>query len=486
MDGLALPPSPMQALQAEHERLLGRLDDSGGTPCPGPTHPPIEQLSFETQALIHEARAYVERAKAESEWVSDARDRSQLRANLRFWASFLLNCTGAYPDTTLRPARPFMSDLSGLPKTPPSGAGIGEASGKPQAITGSALNHDLSDLDLEEEAESEATADTEAEASRARPTWFSRLSRFFGLFAILIVGVIPLAAVCMALSLFYNLDNQSPWASAGNPATQTAMAAQQLPSPTPISLATEGVIPTPDPLAPYPGVELPRLIAQVSMGQSASQGPGCVPVLVLSLNAPKTSDGVPIPAVNAAIYPAGAAQPLERVALEPGASPLSLALDGAGPANASQDWLVQAEHPWLGVEAVILSRALFENCDQNQVTIVYQAESDAEVWQRAQESVSPDDLSLSWELLTWGPEALGGQTWVAVLALQASGGNGAYVFFARGDLATQNTRNGLLSDDRAVLEQAICVPAVAQAGVTSAGQSKNLALSVLLVVPECR
>ena len=74
MDGMTLPPSPMQALQAEHERLLGRLDDAGGVPCTSPTPPPIDKLSYETQALLHEARAYIERSKAESEWMSDAHD----------------------------------------------------------------------------------------------------------------------------------------------------------------------------------------------------------------------------------------------------------------------------------------------------------------------------------------------------------------------------------------------------------------------------
>ena len=46
MDGMTLPPSPMQALQAEHERLLGRLDDAGGAPCTSPTPPAIDKLSY--------------------------------------------------------------------------------------------------------------------------------------------------------------------------------------------------------------------------------------------------------------------------------------------------------------------------------------------------------------------------------------------------------------------------------------------------------
>lgn len=477
MDGLALPPSPMQALQAEHERLLGRLDDVGGAPCPGLAPAPVEQLSYDTQALIHEAQDYIERAKVEAEWISDARDRSQLRANLRFWASFLLNCTGAYPDTTLRPARPFMSDFTGPARPPMSGTGLGETVGNPPAMPGGAADREPGELALEEDQDEEADVQAQVESVPVRPSWLSRLSRFFGLFAILIVGAIPLVAVCMALSLFYNLDNQSPWASEGNPATQTAVAMQQLPSPTPI--------PTTSPWMPLPVIALPRLVAQVALGSASPQGASCEPVLLLSLDAPETAAGVSIPGVQVSVFPAGQAEPVNRVILQPGAAPISVDLGAYTASKNDQDLLIQADHPWLGVEAVILSGEILRDCGKNQVTIVYQSVPGTEVWQQALESTPSQDLSLTWDLLTWGPEPLGKQSWVAALALQGSGGNDSYVYFATGDLAAQTTGTGLLPESRVVLEQALCFPAVAQVGVTSGGLSMRYALAVRLVVPEC-
>jgi hypothetical protein len=139
----------------------------------------------------------------------------------------------------------------------------------------------------------------------------------------------------------------------------------------------------------------------------------------------------------------------------------------------------------MGVESVILSGALFEDCARDQVSIVYESQTGFDVWQQASQAGSSSDLDLSWKLLTWGPQALSENKWVASLALQASGGNGTYVYFAQGNLATPTASSGLLPDGRLVLEQAACVSALAQVGVTSAGQSYSRALAMQLVMPEC-
>lgn len=488
MDGMTLPPSPMQALQAEHERLLGRLDDAGGAPCVGPTPPSIDKLSFETQALIHEARSYIERSKAESEWISDARDRSQLRANLRFWASFLLNCTGSYPDTTLRPARPFQPGDTGPPR-PGGGSGAIEPTDWMAENTGAAAYTDQGVLEQEKDEEEQEVLDEAREMLPEKPTWFSRLSRFIGLLAILIVGIIPLAAVCLALSLFYNLDNTSPWVFPGNAATQTATAASLLPSVTPEPPKTNKPSPTPELLITTPRGQLPLLTAQVTVGEPSPQGSNCTPVLVLSLEAPEQVNGTPNPAGSVVVYLAGTDEAVARGTLEPGAEPLTIRLEEPSQGQMNFDWLVQVDHPWLGVEAVILSGAVFENCAQNQVSIVYQTESGAEAWQQALEAFSSGGISLSWKLLTWGPDALVSQDWVAAVKLQAAGGNENYVYFARGDLAVPSTAspiNGMLPGDQVVLGQERCVSIVSQIGVTSAGQSLSRALAVQLVLPECR
>jgi hypothetical protein len=489
MDGLTLPPSPMQALQAEHERLLGRLDDVGGVPCAGPNLPPIEKLPSNTQALIHEARAYIDRAKTESEWISDGRDRSQLRANLRFWASYLVNCTGAYPDTTLRPARPFMGEFPGQASTPPVIYGDEGVSGEEAFASNEAPVLDLDDLEPEGDADDTGiTSDGDAAMTHARPFWYARLSRFFGLIAILIVGVIPLAAVCLALGLFYNLDNRNPW-SASDSATQTAMVVQQLSSPTPSPILTAEAGPAPGLPSPTPVAEQPILFAQVTTGQPSPAGADCAPVLALSLDVPETTGGMPIPAADVAVYPAGSDIAVASAVLEPGAAPLSLRLEASDPGPTGQDWWVQADHPWLSVEVVLLPGSLFENCAQNQVAIVYRTQPGAKIWQQVEAPASPGDLGLSWKILTWGPEALEARTWVAAISLQAAGGDGNYVYSADGDLATTpagNRQGGVLPADQVVLEQAFCASALAQAGVTSAGKSMSRPLAVQLVLPECR
>ena len=489
MDGMTLPPSPMQALQVEHERLLGRLDDTGGSPCPGPPPPPIEELSFETQALIHEARAYIERCRAEAEWVSDSRDRSQLRANLRFWASFLLNCTGSFPDTTLRPARPFLPELSGLPKPPVSNPGMVETAGRSSLNAHSLDNSEPSGNEQMEDLPEEDAPEDSVETFAATPTWSSRFSRFIGLFAILIVGIVPLAAVCLALSLFYNLDNANPWILPGNAATQTATAATLRTTATPGLATPSQPSPTVGPLLPDQSSDLRLLVAEVTFGKSPTEETGCTPVLMLSLDAPSATGGTPIPPGQVVVSSAGADGYVLQENLEPGAAPLSLRLEEKAPGQTNLDWLVQVNHPWLGIETVILPGILFENCAHSEISVTYRPVEGAEVWQQALETASSNNLNLSWKLLTWGPDALDGQEWVAVMKLQASGGNENYLYFARGDLAAPagvSQSNGLLVSDQVVLGQERCASAMAQVGVTSAGQSLNRALAVRLVMPDCR
>lgn len=490
MNGLAAPSSPMQALQADHERLLSRLDDSKSVPDIGIIPLPLDQLSYETQALIHEARAYIERSKAESEWISDGRDRSQLRANLRFWASYLLNYTGVYPDTTLRPARPYLGDFTAFSERSQADSELDQPGDPDARVSNGEMNLGLVELEKETgEFEEDVEAETDESSLRDQSSWSSRLSRFFGMIAILVVGVVPLAAVCLALSLFYNLDNQSPWVAAGNAATQTATAALLLPSPTPLNFQTPTPDRAPNSLAYFPESDLPLLLAQVTTGQPSPDGSGCVPVLALSFDAPQLVGNRSIPPGVVKVYPAGADVAAAQVTLKPGAAPQLLRLDSPGNTQAPQDWFVQGEHPWMGMEAVILSGGLFEDCAWNQVSIVYQPQSGGDAWQQAMDTGSSSQLSLNWRLLTWGPQALHGQTWVAAILLEAKGGDGKYVYYAAGDLAASSAGNPtetLLPADQVILEQSLCVSAIAQVGVTSGGASLSRALAIQPVLAACR
>src|SRR5512136_748401 len=80
-------------LQQAHQRLLDRVDEVA-----------------DKAAFVREAQDYVARVCDEAVDVPAPRDRDQLRANLRYWASFLYDTTGTYPNTTMRPARPVAEE----------------------------------------------------------------------------------------------------------------------------------------------------------------------------------------------------------------------------------------------------------------------------------------------------------------------------------------------------------------------------------------
>ncbi|HSD84158.1 MAG TPA: hypothetical protein VLG46_09880 [Anaerolineae bacterium] len=75
-------------LQQTHQRLLDRMSDLA-----------------DEDAFRREVQDYVARVCEEAIDVPRPRERDQLRANLRYWASYLYDTTGTYPQTTLRPAR---------------------------------------------------------------------------------------------------------------------------------------------------------------------------------------------------------------------------------------------------------------------------------------------------------------------------------------------------------------------------------------------
>ena len=71
-------------LQSRHEELLKLLEDEA--------------------EVLPEVQAYIRAVRSESSRVTEAQDRDQLRANLRYWASFVHESTGVYPSTDLAPA----------------------------------------------------------------------------------------------------------------------------------------------------------------------------------------------------------------------------------------------------------------------------------------------------------------------------------------------------------------------------------------------
>lgn len=74
--------TPFDELQREHARLLENTE------------------TVELAAVA----AYIDRARHQSDQIGDPRERDQLRANLRYWASVVYDRSGTYPTTTLLPA----------------------------------------------------------------------------------------------------------------------------------------------------------------------------------------------------------------------------------------------------------------------------------------------------------------------------------------------------------------------------------------------
>ncbi|MBI5566155.1 MAG: hypothetical protein HY870_14760 [Chloroflexi bacterium] len=70
---------------------------------------PFDELQREHEQLLEQADvaavvAYIDRARAQAAQIGDPRERDQLRANLRYWASYVYDRNGTYPATTLLPA----------------------------------------------------------------------------------------------------------------------------------------------------------------------------------------------------------------------------------------------------------------------------------------------------------------------------------------------------------------------------------------------
>jgi hypothetical protein len=78
-----------EELQQVHQQLLDRMDEVS------------DKAEF-----AREVQGYIARVCDEAVDVPAPRDRDQLRANLRFWASYVYDVTGTYPNTTMRPAYP--------------------------------------------------------------------------------------------------------------------------------------------------------------------------------------------------------------------------------------------------------------------------------------------------------------------------------------------------------------------------------------------
>jgi hypothetical protein len=110
------------------------------------------------------------------------------------------------------------------------------------------------------------------------------------------------------------------------------------------------------------------------------------------------------------------------------------------------------------------------DCSRNETTVAYKAErSDSLI-------AAPrfaDNLSLAWDLLTWGPSP-SGDTWVAKVRLRGSGGNGQYIYWVDGQP---------LEGDSLIIEEPACEEARRAIAVSSGGEV--VLQELVLVSPYC-
>ena len=86
--------TPFEQLQSRHEMLLARQAEAGTD-------------------LLDEVTDYVKDVHRESARVTSPQERAQLRANLRYWAGYVYDQTGAYPSTELAPTGTAVSAAPG-------------------------------------------------------------------------------------------------------------------------------------------------------------------------------------------------------------------------------------------------------------------------------------------------------------------------------------------------------------------------------------
>ncbi|CAG0934467.1 hypothetical protein TFLX_03504 [Thermoflexales bacterium] len=79
--------TPFEELQAAHERLMEQ-----------------SKAPADVDAFVTEVQRGIHQMCVAAEQIPAPRERDQLRAILRFWAAYVYDHTGTYPDTTLHPA----------------------------------------------------------------------------------------------------------------------------------------------------------------------------------------------------------------------------------------------------------------------------------------------------------------------------------------------------------------------------------------------
>ena len=413
-----------ERMQADHEKLLSRQEDGEAA-----------------AKVARAASAYIEQALTASAAMVAPRERDQLRANLRFWASFVFDETGTYPDTTLRPA---VATMRSEKPTPQADAPV-----------------------LRERKESPSVV--VPPQRKTRWPWFVLGG----------VGLVVLYIVVGAMLSSLSIINQS---ATERPAEEvvftdeTEAVAIDIATPTEIFgespeevTATEEFRPTVTAeTTATPVADIFTFGEELSATINSSAHPaGCdartvnVTIRPNEIIAAADLDGTTLRIVRA-----GSGEVVTTERLQPFREEIAIEL---GRGTADETFLLALRQP--GVTSTDVIIRFVADCSRNLVDVVYQGSNTNSLL--IEESGADTDMQLDWRLLSWGPSPYGHE-WVASLRLEAKGGDGQYFYWMDGVI---------LPEDQFVLTGLSCEAARRTVGVTSAGQA--IVRELVLLSPYC-
>ncbi len=428
-----------EELQQTHQHLLDRMGE----------------VTDKTE-FVREVQDYVSQVCEEAADVPAPRDRDQLRANLRFWASYVYDATGTYPNTTMRPPR--VDSISNAPPIPSTPQPWPAAAAPRRMIIGVGI--------------------------------------VIAVVGLICVGLIlVLSGLGPATGIVANPAGQATIAavatqSATTPTppntsvpTKTAAPARVTPvvpaTKTPLPTATPAILvttypnaPTLDLITPTPGVLIPVTgggpLVWIATSTAGLPEGGCGRRAVLVT--------LPAGAFDAELSLIGSGEVVARATLDASENAVSFDLSQR-PRTTSyllQVTDLEPQSPRVFASVIIYFAA---DCSRDVQAIKY-VEAPEELRATINPSSPNPALPLRWYLATWGPAPSSGvpENWVTQIMLLASGGNGYYVYFANNEALPANSSTA---------QNKSCQPISQTVGVTSNGLASSKTALIMSPFPEC-
>jgi hypothetical protein len=429
--------------------------------------------------LVDEAQRFLQEIEADSAKVVRTREREQVRGIIRYWAAFLFDQTHVYPQTSLQPPDPTLA-----------------------------------------QAEEAATRQGFLAFLRQRLTPVNLLLVILAILLLCVLGVWAgnslilynasaiikrTPTVPTEIALEGTMVGTEAVGELPSTATRT-QAATETSQPTPQATrtmeasATPGLSLTPDRPLPSatPTATATRPQATATQEPNLPGFSSLIPVLNLPATPPIhpqdyacTSFAIRISAALGEavagneklasawdqavlqVIPMGAAGAAVKIQPTPGAETvISLAITGAALENY---YLLHVESSHF--ESLDILFLYSKGCQQAEMKVGYILGEKELVGSRGLTQVG--GLSLGWRLVTWGPvPGADAQGWAALLQLDASGGNGDYVYWE-----SQDGKSAPLAGDQVLITGAACQTGEKVVGVTSAGQAATRLVRIL--APYC-